>query len=490
MRALSQRAMRFGAVLLLSAVSASVDVRTLTKGAVTLSEAEALLVGIESRFADDATFQSAVRATAISIAEDPAVTTETPLHVLLRIHADHDVSTASVRAWEAQVATLADATLPSALALGVEERRILADAGKPFSFGDYLRSHPERNPASNPHVHHFLAPTTPRHLAALAQLPQVEAFLPLPSTLKIAPELWTQMQQQEPATFAASTPPPTYVDVLVGITDRHLDTLDEAALLAGVVQSAINALPSVIAARSARASAPVAAEVPLPFSSHHAADRLAISNISRALLNDVVRAVASHAEISWVEERPTYIAFNRFAHALQQSGAASMTTAAGTAGALGDTPLWDAGLHGEGEVVGIGDSGLDHDSCYFYDPANPLTITPNQINNFPAHNKVAQYVPFASTGEDEDGGHGTHVAGSVAGRGSGECRTIQDDGMAYNAKIAFFDIGQPNAQSLNVPASLRESMFPPSYDVGARIHTNSWGANTNRYTLNSRDVDA
>jgi hypothetical protein len=33
----------------------------------------------------------------------------------------------------------------------------------------------------------------------------------------------------------------------------------------------------------------------------------------------------------------------------------------------GTAPLWAAGLHGEGQVVGMGDSGVDTDSCYFRD---------------------------------------------------------------------------------------------------------------------------
>jgi hypothetical protein len=31
-------------------------------------------------------------------------------------------------------------------------------------------------------------------------------------------------------------------------------------------------------------------------------------------------------------------------------------------------PLWAAGLKGQGQVVGVGDSGVDMDSCFFFDP--------------------------------------------------------------------------------------------------------------------------
>ncbi len=38
------------------------------------------------------------------------------------------------------------------------------------------------------------------------------------------------------------------------------------------------------------------------------------------------------------------------------------------AGSPGLHPIWEAGIRGEGQIVGIGDSGVDVDSCYFYDP--------------------------------------------------------------------------------------------------------------------------
>ena len=34
---------------------------------------------------------------------------------------------------------------------------------------------------------------------------------------------------------------------------------------------------------------------------------------------------------------------------------------------LGTTPYHDAGLRGEGQIIGVGDTGLDYNNCYFYD---------------------------------------------------------------------------------------------------------------------------
>ena len=32
-------------------------------------------------------------------------------------------------------------------------------------------------------------------------------------------------------------------------------------------------------------------------------------------------------------------------------------------------------------------------------------------------------------------------------------------------------------------------MFPTAYSLGARVHSNSWGASANVYSTNARDVD-
>ena len=88
-----------------------------------------------------------------------------------------------------------------------------------------------------------------------------------------------------------------------------------------------------------------------------------------------------------------------------------------------------------------------------------------------------------------------HVTGSVLGKidNSGDCATScgalnggaatadKYQGNAYEAKVAFFDIGLPNARFLNVPNNMF-TMTEPAYRVGARIHTNSWGSSSNSYT--------
>eukprot|EP00961_Rhodomonas_salina_P185722 2507555-Rhodomonas_salina.1 len=57
----------------------------------------------------------------------------------------------------------------------------------------------------------------------------------------------------------------------------------------------------------------------------------------------------------WIEEKPIYHTTNYYSNLVAQSG-----------GML-QTPIWDAGLTGEGEVIGIADTGLDWDGCFFTD---------------------------------------------------------------------------------------------------------------------------
>jgi hypothetical protein len=39
-------------------------------------------------------------------------------------------------------------------------------------------------------------------------------------------------------------------------------------------------------------------------------------------------------------------------------------------GKPGDTPFFDVGLSGEGQIVAVSDTGIDEDNCYFWDANN------------------------------------------------------------------------------------------------------------------------
>ena len=90
-----------------------------------------------------------------------------------------------------------------------------------------------------------------------------------------------------------------------------------------------------------------------------------------------------------------------------------------------------------------------------------------------------RYFGYADAQEGVTQGHGTHVCGSVAGypaEMSPTTKSFQYRGAAYMSKLAFFDIGVPNDDYLYIPPDLSTGFFPRTYNLGGRIHSNSWGS--------------
>jgi len=135
------------------------------------------------------------------------------------------------------------------------------------------------------------------------------------------------------------------------------------------------------------------------------------------------------------------------------------------------------GLNGEGQTVTISDTGIDQNNCYFLDNENPASATYNTNSR-----KIAQYVPFVDT-SDYQYGHGTHVAGTVAGKR--DDATGAADGIAPGAKLAFADIGN-SAGSLRLPNDYELLSVGRPY---SKIHSASWGSEFPFYTTQSRNFD-
>ncbi|GMI15072.1 hypothetical protein TrVE_jg13961 [Triparma verrucosa] len=165
-------------------------------------------------------------------------------------------------------------------------------------------------------------------------------------------------------------------------------------------------------------------------------------------------------------------------------------------------PFYTAGITGEGQVVAISDTGLDTDNCYFRNSASGNDAY-GQITKDgsvqSSKRKVVQYVPLDVTyGSDRytsetdyEGGHGTHVAGSVLGRKSTDGSSDSDgfaDGIAYDAKLAFMDVGF-GADLLLTPETA-SGLCDPGYNAGARIHSASWGTLSNRYEDDDFNFDS
>ncbi|MBV2168014.1 MAG: S8 family serine peptidase [Bdellovibrio sp.] len=121
---------------------------------------------------------------------------------------------------------------------------------------------------------------------------------------------------------------------------------------------------------------------------------------------------------------------------------------------------WALGYTGRGQTVSMADTGLDSGDV-------------NSIHQDFAGGVLSGY-PFGlwSKTWDDPMGHGTHVAGSVMGRGTASKGLLK--GGAYEAKMVAEGMWSPMMKNLSVPSKLGD-LFAKAYADGARIHTNSWG---------------
>lgn len=169
---------------------------------------------------------------------------------------------------------------------------------------------------------------------------------------------------------------------------------------------------------------------------------------------------------------------------------------------IGNRPYHDAGLDGAGQICGVADSGVNDLSCFFADDSGvyETSSTSRSWGVESRRRKIIQYVSYADSVDDE-GGHGTHTCGTLAG--SSISFFQEEKGVAYRAKIAFFDIGIAVCPShfLTFPLGFSMStlpiviprlhavLFPTAYTAGARVHSNSWAGGLSSYAVYSQEID-
>jgi subtilase family protein len=161
------------------------------------------------------------------------------------------------------------------------------------------------------------------------------------------------------------------------------------------------------------------------------------------------------------------------------------------------TPIFDRGLFGCGQVVGIADTGQDYDLCYFRDVTNgpppffSCGFAPCSAGA-PAPNRRKDIIYYnwsgTPTGDDDTcpltiggSGHGTHTSGSIAGDNSpyAACTTFASpgrnggDGQAPGAKLVVQEMGD-GLEYLNDLGGTLWNLTDVAYKSGARIHSDSW----------------
>ncbi|MBR79669.1 MAG: hypothetical protein CMA88_02655 [Euryarchaeota archaeon] len=134
--------------------------------------------------------------------------------------------------------------------------------------------------------------------------------------------------------------------------------------------------------------------------------------------------------------------------------------------------IYTSNLTGEGEVLGITDTGLDSDH-----------------GDFDGRLRSPVYNLFGpdNSGADSNSGHGTHVAATLLGDGSGDENAT---GMVPESTFHFYQLEVDSSGILARWGSLYD-MFEHSHLNDAYIHTNSWGSTSlvGDYTSDARSAD-
>lgn len=182
---------------------------------------------------------------------------------------------------------------------------------------------------------------------------------------------------------------------------------------------------------------------------------------------ELLPKVAALKEVRWIEE---------VAEMIEDNANTSGTMQSGTPGTV---PVWDNGLHGEGQIIGVIDSPIDLNHCFFSDNVD------NTVR--PAHRKV---VGFRNTSGALAGRHGTFVAGIAAGDDVNTPGANANRGNAWAARLTFGNNGDVPNGAVSVLSYLNAAAAD-----GAYIHTNSWhddtagAGNPATYNQTAADVD-
>lgn len=229
-----------------------------------------------------------------------------------------------------------------------------------------------------------------------------------------------------------------------------------------------------------------------------------ICNIPTRDMKDFLTYLANSNETKWVETRELGKPRNDNSIWVVQSGDSAGKT----------TPIFAKGIMGDGQVIGVMDSGCDRDMCFYLnaqgspilasqkiDPPGALAVDATQ-RKIIAYNVLQSWlyptIPHAHDGDESIYTyHGTHTTGSAAGDnflnladpGANPPNAGHNpgDGMAPRSKVVFIDGGHNSFQAYQRGIALLFGLFELSdllqqeYDAGVNISSNSWGGSQNNY---------
>lgn len=151
------------------------------------------------------------------------------------------------------------------------------------------------------------------------------------------------------------------------------------------------------------------------------------------------------------------------------------------------------GLTGAGYVIGVSDTGIDTDHCFFFDH---MTDVPYDTYN-PKHRKLVRYQAYgmldAHSRGDFNPGHGTHVAGTLvgslaAGSTANDTTIGAFHGAAPGAKLSFMDMSG-SQEGEGIIARALDGLITMAAGDGATVMSNSWGGDLAEYTVSCASMD-
>lgn len=135
-------------------------------------------------------------------------------------------------------------------------------------------------------------------------------------------------------------------------------------------------------------------------------------------------AIARLKEVRWIEEQPEVNLDSVVTTAVSERTPAGLIQS----GQKNVTPVWDQGIHGEGQIIGVTDHAINPDQCMFSD-CNSNTAGSN-------HRKLRG---LRQNQFDDGELHGHRVAALAAGHDvEGELNHIR--GMAWGARLSLDDV--------------------------------------------------
>lgn len=157
---------------------------------------------------------------------------------------------------------------------------------------------------------------------------------------------------------------------------------------------------------------------------------ITFSSYKQSQLDQIATLAIEHSYVYWVEiSDAVYESELKFTVPLTKTGTET------------DNIFKPRGLTGKNVKIGIADSGVDVNSCLFYD-TNQVPFIDSMSENEPQtnHRKLISYWRLIDD-LDEDNGHGSHVSSIALGNSQYDTPLKEFNGVAEDSKLVFLDFG-------------------------------------------------